>query len=124
MHTEVAVSDIAGCVLIQQPRIATPDLGPAGLLNPLAPEVLVMEGLRAVGWTFRQRSVPHVREGAGSEKITASGKWQKRNTLYFQCCLFLHELWGRGLASLGYAETQAYYRAILASSAPGQIPTG
>ena len=79
-----------------------------------------MRRLNDCGWKNGQRPVSHT---ARSPKLYGDSGFVSRKP-YLQCLLVLDSLLERGLAALSSSETMSYYRLVMFSAHPAQIPLG
>ena len=124
-HWQTAKSDVAGCVALGNARLAFDLVAECFPLHaPECPILLIFEELSRRGWTCSKAGespAPLLSPHVGVFSATMLGS---RCKAYFQCLLFLGELFAKGLQKLVHSEKAAYYASVLVSKKPGEVAIG
>jgi hypothetical protein len=113
-----AVSDIYGCLQLSQP--IDPSRGNWAVGDKGYPAFLMLLDLFQLGWKRSSDSGDHDHM---SPLFFCDQGLQSRKS-YLRCLLVIQELFGRGLARLSVLQHDAYYRAVLNATKPGEIMPG
>eukprot|EP00959_Pyramimonas_sp_CCMP1952_P321079 6719241-Pyramimonas_sp.AAC.1 len=117
---KVGPSDIAGCVDLvgEAPAVYVP--GPRGFLEDGCPEYCVLKAVVDQGWVPGRVAHPHP-----IDQVPPACFHRPRDggiKSYLQVLLCMPQLRIRGLLRVHVRQPQTYYRLLMASESPGDVP--
>jgi len=111
-------SDIDGCCSLTAPVLATPAIGPSGLMSSSVPFLLVIEEVYRKGWREQDEANPCAPIAAPFVSRFSSAKLNTRVRAYFCCLLKLTTLFELGLTQFLHSLPAGYYHRLLVSPTP------
>jgi hypothetical protein len=94
------------------------------LSSTSVPFILVAEAVKQAGWYCSGPDNPVQTITTPHAQAYSAALFVRRVRSYFQCLLFIGELFAKGLTQLSHTQTAGYYEAVLRSATPGAVLTG
>jgi hypothetical protein len=94
------------------------------LASAAVPFLLVLERVRADGWQKATTENPAVALTNPHPVRFSTSMLTRRIKPYFQCLVFLPQLFAKGLTRLTHTQCSSYYSSVLRAPSPGDIPLG
>ena len=113
------LSDVLGCIRLQNPRVPEPKLSELGLADPKVPILLLLERMRSLGWVDSSKDRP---AKPSTEPIaTVFSKALVLCRSYLQCLVHIESLWEKGLRRLPHSAPVSFYSMLMRSEEPGKL---